>query len=159
MTQPAPPEHPEAQALLARISERAAQTVRESAAKASARAPAGGESPRPPDQPGVRYGRRRSDPPRSAPQVRTLNEHAVALLQILPAQIRLAALRGSFPRIVNHIAAVWDDPRAFDNYIDSLLIDTRGKRQGFPFPVIAELAELRTYHLRHVRSGLNNKGA
>ncbi len=187
MSKPVPFEDNQVVALLAKISQRAAQTVREAGAAASQRkagpppkTPAAllrpdstpapdkpGQSPRPakPDPASargrldvtpraadhsVRYGRRRSDPPRTS-QTRTLNEHAVALLQVLPAHIRLATLRGAFPRIVNRLAAVWDNPTAFDNYVDSLLIDTRGKRQGFAFPVVAELAELRAYHQRHAR--------
>ncbi|HPU50149.1 MAG TPA: hypothetical protein PK359_01210 [Burkholderiaceae bacterium] len=174
MSKQAPFDDSEVTALLSRISRRAAQTVRDAAG--DSRPPPGALSgslpgatpdatPKAPGRSapvkstpallrpagGAGYGRRRSDPPRTAPQVRTLNEQAVALLQILPPQIRLVALRGGYPRIVNQLAALWDDPKAFDEYVDSLLIDKRGKRQGFPFPVVADLSELRTYHQRHVR--------
>ena len=154
MSKQAPFDDSQVTALLSRISKRAAQTVRDAAAETrdtNRSVPVKSTPALLKPAAGSGYGRRRSDPPRTAPQVRTLNEHAVALLQILPPHIRLVALRGGFPRIVNQLAAVWDDPRAFDNYVDSLLIDKRGKRQGFPFPVVAELTELRTYHQRHVR--------
>ncbi len=150
MPTPAPFDDDQVVALLTRISQRAAQTLRD-ARQSGANGPQTLGGSLASAEASQRYGRRRSDRPRTAPQVRTLNAQAVALLQLLPPQIRLVALRGAFPRIVNHIAAVWDDPKAFDTYLDSLLIDTRGKRQGFPFPVVAELTELRAYHIRHVR--------
>ena len=171
-------------AMLTRISQRAARTVRDAGAKpaegtaqrpdapapgrpeeparharapgapsSDARAPGAPSSERPAEpapRPLVRYGRRRSDEPRSTAGRPTLNEQAIALLQVLPPPMRLVALRNGFARIVNHIAAIWDDPQAFDRYVDSLLVDTRGKRQGFPLPVVAELAELRAYPRGHV---------
>lgn len=75
-----------------------------------------------------------------------LDDAAVRLLERLPAQLRLVALRGLYPRLLNRLAAAWGDPAAFEAAVDSLLIDQRGGRQGFPFEVLAELTELREYH-------------
>ena len=48
------------------------------------------------------------------------------------------ALERLFPRIADKIAETW--PRAdCARYIDSLLVDTRGGRQGFPPEVVSEL--------------------
>jgi hypothetical protein len=184
MAKPEPFDQVDVAAMLTRISQRAARTVRDAGAKPAEGTAQGPEAPVPrrPDEtalprrarplvapsaspsvpppadrpaepaarPAVRYGRRRSDEPRSTAGRPTLNEEAIALLQVLPPPMRLVALRNGFARIVNHIAAIWDDAQAFDRYVDSLLVDTRGKRQGFPLPVVAELAELRAYHRGHV---------
>lgn len=81
-----------------------------------------------------------------APEDQQLDAAAVRLLEALPAQMRLATLRGEYPRLLNGIAAVWHDPQALDAAIDSLVIDRRGGRQGFPFEVLRELTDLREYH-------------
>lgn len=75
-----------------------------------------------------------------------LDEAAIRLLEHLPAHLRLVALRGLYPRLLNRLAAAWGDAAAFDAEVDSLVIDRRGGRQGFPFEVLAELTELREYH-------------
>ena len=50
----------------------------------------------------------------------------------LPVEVRptLAALQVS--RIANLMAAMWPDPNSFRRYMDDLLVDKRGNRQGFP---------------------------
>lgn len=80
-----------------------------------------------------------------------LDAAAVRVLDALPPWLRLPVLRERYPRLLNRIAAVWDDARAFDAQIDSLLIDQRGGRQGFPFEVLRELTALREHHVRAVR--------
>jgi len=67
----------------------------------------------------------------------------------LPPRVRPSALMRQFPRIANQIAAAWDDLVQFDTYMDSLLTDKRGGRNGFPSDVIAELGALDNY--RHTR--------
>lgn len=71
---------------------------------------------------------------------------AIRLLESLPATLRLVALRGLYPRVLNRLADAWRSPAAFAALVDSLLIDDRGHRQGFPFEVITELTELREYY-------------
>ena len=75
-----------------------------------------------------------------------LEPAAIELLETLPPHLRLPTLRGQFPRILNRVAAAWDDPNTFDETIDSLVIDRRGGRQGFPFEVLQELTDLRECH-------------
>jgi hypothetical protein len=142
MTKPDPIDDRRVAELLERISRQAASTVarNRSLRPSSPGATAAATNPR--------YGRRRSDKPRAADGQDLLGLHAVRLLQALPAEMRLIALRGEYPRILNHIAALWDEPKALARYFDSLLIDSRGGRGGFPFRVIAELAELRNYRAR-----------
>lgn len=86
---------------------------------------------------------------------RQLDAPAIRLLESLPPTLRLVALRGLYPRILNRIADAWNTPAAFGALVDSLLIDDRGQRQGFPFEVISELTELREYYfaLVHPEAG------
>ena len=80
-----------------------------------------------------------------------LEQRTVRLLESLPPELRLVALRGQFPRVLNRIAASWHDAREFRRTIDSLLLDERGRRQGFPFEVLRELTDLRDYYFTMVR--------
>ncbi len=63
----------------------------------------------------------------------------------LPADIRPLSLLQDFPRIANHLARAWQEPTSFSNYLQSLLIDRRGGRRGFPGEVQSELLVLRDY--------------
>jgi len=81
-----------------------------------------------------------------------LDASAIRLLEQLPPTLRLVALRGQFPRILNRLADAWHSPRAFDALTRSLLIDDRGQRQGFPFEVVTELTELREYYFSTVHA-------
>ena len=51
-----------------------------------------------------------------------------------------------FPRIANLLAALWQDPNSLRRYVDDLLVDKRGNRQGFPVDVLRELFALRAYY-------------
>ena len=64
----------------------------------------------------------------------------------LPAQVQPRSLLSKFPRIANLLAAMWPDPNSFRRYMDDLLVDKRGNRQGFPVDVLKELFELRSYY-------------
>jgi hypothetical protein len=64
----------------------------------------------------------------------------------LPADVRPNALLAKFPRIANLIAALWRDPDSLRRYVDDLLVDKRGKRQGFPLNILSELFALRAYY-------------
>jgi hypothetical protein len=67
-------------------------------------------------------------------------------MEDLPPDVRPTALLRLHARIANLIAATWRDPKAFGAYMESLLRDTRGNRQGFPPKIVAELAALKHYH-------------
>ena len=73
----------------------------------------------------------------------TLSSLATAwLIQFAPAQrpLNLCAL---YPRVANRLALCWPDTELKRRLLDSLLVDRRGKRQGFPGPVADELRSLR----------------
>jgi hypothetical protein len=64
----------------------------------------------------------------------------------LPLEVQPRALLFRFPRIANLIAAMWQDPNSLRRYVDDLLVDKRGNRQGFPLEVLRELFRLRAYY-------------
>jgi hypothetical protein len=64
----------------------------------------------------------------------------------LPIEIQPRSLLYKFPRIANLLAAMWPDPNSFRRYVDDLLVDKRGSRQGFPVEILRELFELRAYY-------------
>ena len=64
----------------------------------------------------------------------------------LPIEIQPRSLLYKFPRIANLLAAMWPDPNSFRRYVDDLLVDKRGSRQGFPVEILRELFALRGYY-------------
>jgi len=64
----------------------------------------------------------------------------------LPADACPQALLAKFPRIANLIAVLWQDPNSLRRYIDDLLVDKRGNRQGFPQNILRELFALRAHY-------------
>jgi len=64
----------------------------------------------------------------------------------LPIEVQPRSLLYKFPRIANLLAAMWPDPNSLRRYLDDLLVDKRGNRQGFPVDVLKELFELRAYY-------------
>ena len=52
-------------------------------------------------------------------------------------------LAGQFPRIANKLALIWPDALATQAYLDELMFDKRGNRQGFPIAISLELATLK----------------
>ena len=64
----------------------------------------------------------------------------------LSADARPNALLAKFPRIANLIAVLWKDPESLRRYVDGLLVDTRGHRQGFPQDILRELFALSAYY-------------
>src|SRR5262245_61832700 len=83
---------------------------------------------------------------RSADQPRNLLlDHATRWAATLPIPARPHALMREFPRIANMIALLWTEPtsESFYEYMNSLLVDHRGGRKGFPPAVLHDLLELR----------------
>jgi hypothetical protein len=70
-----------------------------------------------------------------------LTEEANALLTELQDS-ELAPLADNYPRIVNHIAALWTHPGPMRDYFRDLLFDRRGNRQGFPSPYLRAIRRL-----------------
>jgi len=64
----------------------------------------------------------------------------------LPPEFQPRAIGKAFPRIANTLAALWTRPDAFMSYVDDLLIDKRGGRQGLPLDALTELHALTGYY-------------
>lgn len=76
-----------------------------------------------------------------------LDSHTFKWLASLPKEARPNALARQYPRIVNRVAEIWKRPLQCERYLDELMLDMRGDRQGFPPGVAAEVAALKTYFL------------
>lgn len=74
-----------------------------------------------------------------------VNKEVMAWLSQLPAEVRPRALAIQYPRIFNKIAELWARPLLCEKYLDELLMDERGTRQGFPADVATELTALKTH--------------
>ena len=68
----------------------------------------------------------------------------------LPPDVQPHAACAQFPRIVNQLAACWSDVGLIEHLLESLVIDRRGGRHGFPSDVADELALLYEYHALRV---------
>lgn len=72
------------------------------------------------------------------------------MLDRLPPEMRLLELRRTFPHVINIIAQHWGDSVGMQKTMQSLLIDNRGGRQGFPADVRRELAELADHYFARI---------
>jgi hypothetical protein len=75
-----------------------------------------------------------------------LFDATVAWMNALPPAARPTGLAQRFPRIANGIAERWPSVDRCEQYLDSLLVDQRGDRKGFPMAVALEVASLRSYY-------------
>jgi hypothetical protein len=75
-----------------------------------------------------------------------LSEEAKQLLESLDLNVRPVETAKRFPRIVNHIAALWKKPSMLDSYFVELMLDQRGDRTGFTSPFAGEIAALQEYY-------------
>ena len=64
----------------------------------------------------------------------------------LPKDVRPMMLAGSYPRIANSIAESWRRVARCEEYFDTLVVDSRGNRKGFPPEVAQELTNLRSFY-------------
>jgi hypothetical protein len=75
-----------------------------------------------------------------------LLDATVSWMAELPCAVRPNELASRFPRIANSIADLWRRVARCEEYLDSLVVDQRGDRKGFPSVVAQELAALRSYY-------------
>ncbi len=50
------------------------------------------------------------------------------------------------PHIINKLALVWGQPASVHQFLETLLLDDRVGRQGFPVVVFKQLLKLRSYY-------------
>ncbi|HET7595401.1 MAG TPA: hypothetical protein VFK15_00575 [Burkholderiales bacterium] len=72
-----------------------------------------------------------------------LSGEADDFFRTLPGDAYPQALVDQYPRIANTIVELRFDRAKLENYFQSLLNDSRGGRQGFPFGVLMNLQNLR----------------
>lgn len=84
---------------------------------------------------------------------RPLRDRTFRWLATLPAGVRPIATGRQYPRIVNRIADLWGHCEYTRLHFQSLLIDRRRGRRGFPAEVRTELESLQQYYFEHL-SGL-----
>ncbi len=68
----------------------------------------------------------------------------------LPTERRPFALARSYPRIAERLAAIDVDTAVAIRYLDSLTIDHRGDRDGFPVDVARDLMQLRILYAQRL---------
>lgn len=76
----------------------------------------------------------------------TLRGETATWLEALPEHVRPQELARQFPRIANRLQEIWKRPAICEQYIEDLVVDRRGGRQGFPAKVATEIVELRDYY-------------
>ena len=82
-----------------------------------------------------------------------LHDRAFKWLAALHADMRPMTTARHYPRIVNRIADLWGHCEYTRLYFQSLLIDRRKGRKGFPPEVRQELEALQHFYFKHL-SGL-----
>jgi len=87
------------------------------------------------------------------PRDNALHHRTIKWLVTLPAGIRPIETGRRYPRIVNRISDLWSRCEYTRLNFQSLLIDRRKGRKGFPSEVKAELEALQHYYFEHL-SGL-----
>ena len=87
-----------------------------------------------------------------SPSDRALTGKTIDWLLTLPAKARPKALSEQFPRIVNHLAAHWNDLACTQLALMRLLADERGSRKGFSLQIEQEVGRLAA----HVQSLLED---
>lgn len=75
-----------------------------------------------------------------------LLDATVRWLAGLPEDSRPIELARNCPRVANALAQLWQRVPRCEEYLDSLVVDDRGGRKGFPFDVAMELTRLRRYY-------------
>lgn len=83
------------------------------------------------------------------PQDAELYQRTFKWLATLPTELRPMNTARQYPRIVNRIGDLWGHCEYTRLYFQSLLIDRRKGRKGFPVAVEEELIELQRYYFEH----------
>ncbi|OGA45722.1 MAG: hypothetical protein A3G24_26650 [Betaproteobacteria bacterium RIFCSPLOWO2_12_FULL_62_13] len=82
-----------------------------------------------------------------------LSPEADDFFRTLPGNEYPQALVDQYPRIANTVVELRFDRAKLDKYFQSLLNDSRGGRQGFPFSVLKDLQNLHDLMLGNDPSG------
>ena len=77
---------------------------------------------------------------------RQLSPDAQRILAALPPAVALGRSCAQYPQAVEKLLKHWRNPNEFRATLDSMVIDSRGGRQGFPFAIVREFSALREYY-------------
>ena len=83
---------------------------------------------------------------RTQPNDNVLLDTTLTWLARLPKEVRPMVLAGRYPRIANNIANIWRRVARCEEYLDTLVVDRRGTRKGFPPDVAQELKNLSGFY-------------
>jgi hypothetical protein len=75
-------------------------------------------------------------------------ESTTRWMQTLPPTLRPVETAKAYPRIVNRIADLWKRPSRCDAYFQTLMLDSRGGRKGFPPAVALEISTLASHYAK-----------
>lgn len=101
-------------------------------------------------EPGFWDSRRR----RPTPADRALTGSTMDWFMALPPGQRPKTLCEQFPRVANAVADCWPDAQRCLSVLDSLVVDRRGRRRGFPPEVASELRALREFRVQASSGGM-----
>ena len=83
--------------------------------------------------------------PKRKPQVAGLTLEAHTWLARLPPRYQPLATARRHPHIINHLCEAWEKPAELPAHFRELMLSSRpGRRAGFPFEVLTELADLQS---------------
>ena len=83
-------------------------------------------------------------------EVEGLNAFGIEMLADLNGKgIVVDHLEAAYPNLVNRLALAFGQPREFIAMVDSLMLDSRGGREGFALEVIRDLDALKTGFIHH----------
>ena len=76
-----------------------------------------------------------------------LEGFALTWLKSLPTAVKPLKCARHYPRVLNKVAALWGLNERCMEWLNELLVDTRGTRAGFSYGVTAELRRLKSYRI------------
>ena len=83
--------------------------------------------------------------PKRKPQAQALTPQAHMWLARLPPRYQPLATARRHPHIINRLCELWDQPDELPAHLGELMLSTRpGRREGFAFEVLTELADLQS---------------
>ncbi|MGE0310753.1 MAG: hypothetical protein AB7P21_03905 [Lautropia sp.] len=78
-----------------------------------------------------------------------IDDDGLRLLSKLAGKLSLEETAAGFPHVVNRLGLFVHEPAFMVKAIDRLLVPDRPGREGFPFTVVRELANLRERYARY----------
>ena len=98
---------------------------------------------------------RRRAPPK--PRDKVLHSDTHLWIRSIPWPMQPKHLCRNHPHLANRLARCWGHPRLVLEFMDDVLIDRRGHRQGVSDKVRFELARLHEFHVDEIRPGATRR--